>query len=119
MSDRMERLRWRVAALANDWLPRQCWADLVSWALRDRRDNKGAGIAARLPWQPIGENCLEDARRTGRCYCGTVGSDGTALRRGETVCVTRMPGRESDRLCSRPNGHGGMHRCGGVEWGRA
>lgn len=113
-----EKLRWRVAALAIRWLPRQCWADLVGWAMRDRRDNEGAGVMARLPWQPIRQSCYEDARQAGRCYCGTVGSDGTRLREGETVCVTRMPGRENDRLCTRPDGHVGMHRCGGVEWAR-
>jgi hypothetical protein len=114
---RMEALRWRVAVLADRWLPCQCWADLVMWAMRDRADNEGAGIAARLPWQPIRKSCYEDAERAGRCYCGTIGSDGTVLRRGEYVCTASMPGRESDRYCSRPGGHDGDHRCGVVEWG--
>lgn len=88
------------------------------WAMRDRRD-KGWGVVASLPWRPIGKACLDDAKGAGRCYCGTVGSDGTVLRYGETVCVTRMPGHEDGRrLCSLPGGHDGMHRCGGVEWGR-
>lgn len=118
MSSRMEGVRWRIATLAVRWLPRQCWSDLVDWAMRDRADNKGAGIMARLPWCPIREGCYKDAQSAGRCYCGTLGSDGVRLGRGETVCVTPMPGRERDRMCSRPNGHDGFHRCGGVEWGR-
>lgn len=115
---RIESLKWRVATLVNR-LGNQCWSDLVMWAMRDRRDNKGAGVMARLPWAPIGETCYRDAERAGRCYCGSVGSDRTVLRAGESVCVTRMPGRENDRLCSRPDGHDGMHRCGGVEWSKA
>lgn len=114
-----EKAKWRVANLVADWLPRQCWADLVMWAMRDRGDNAGAGLKARLPWAPISETCYADVRNAGRCYCGSLGSDGVMLGRGESVCVTRMPGRERDRLCSRPDGHDGMHSCGGVEWGRA
>lgn len=117
MDSRREKLRWRIATLANRWLPRQCWADLVGWVMRDRRDNEGAGVMARLPWQPIREGCYKDAKRAGRCYCGALGSDGVLLREGETVCVTRMPGGDDNRLCSRPDGHDGLHRCGGVEWG--
>ena len=110
-------LRWRIAERVNR-LGNQCWADLVSWAMYERGDLKGAGLRARLPWRRIGRSCYEDARQAGRCYCGTVGSDGTVLRYGESVCVTPAPGH--DRwMCSRPNGHDGMHRCGGVEWGPA
>lgn len=110
-------LRWRIADRVNR-LGNQCWADLVSWAMQDRADLKGAGLRARLPWRPIPQSCFDDARRAGRCYCGTVGSDGTILRRGEYVCPSPMPGRASDRMCSRPGGHDGLHRCGGTEWGR-
>lgn len=117
MADRIERLKWRIADLVNR-LPGQCWADLVMWAMSDE-PVRDTGLRAALPWRPIGKRCIEDAQASGRCYCGTVGSDGTVLRRGEAVCVTRMPGRENDRLCSRPGGHEGLHRCGDVEWGAA
>jgi hypothetical protein len=116
VADLRERLRWWIVDRVNR-IPGQCWADLVMWAMRDRRD-KGWGFHASMPWQPVGEGCRRDAERNGRCYCGTLGADGVQLRHGESVCMTRMPGREDDRLCSRPNGHDGMHRCGGVEWGR-
>lgn len=110
--------RWRIAILIDRWFHQsQCWADLVFWAMQDRGDLKGAGLAAHLPWQPIGESCRRDAETAGRCYCGKLGSDGTVLRAGESVCVSYMPGRERNRLCSRPNGHDGTHRCGGIEWG--
>lgn len=117
MADRIERLKWWVADLVNR-LPGQCWADLVMWAMSDE-PVRDTGLRAALPWRPIGKRCIEDAQASGRCYCGTVGSDGTVLRRGEAVCVTRMPGRENDRLCSRPGGYEGLHRCGDVEWGAA
>jgi hypothetical protein len=109
-------LRWRIADRLNR-LGNQCWADLVGWAVRDRRDLKGAGLRARLPWCPIRQSCYDDARQAGRCYCGTVGSDGTVLRKGQYVCPSPMPGRTNDWCCSRPGGHDGMHRCGGIEWG--
>jgi hypothetical protein len=112
-----ERWRWLIADRLNDWLPRQCWADWVGWAMREPR--RDPDWRSDVPYRPINASCYDDARTAGRCYCGTLGSDGTTLGRGETVCVTRMPGRETDRLCSRPNGHDGMHRCGGVEWGAA
>ncbi|MEU7904140.1 hypothetical protein [Actinoplanes sp. NPDC049118] len=118
MADRIERLKWRIADLINRlFYRRQCWSDLVDWVLDDApiRDK---GVRGALPWSPISVSCRLDAASAGRCYCGKLGSDGTVLRPGERVCVTRMPGRENDRLCSRPDGHGGMHRCGVVEWGR-
>jgi hypothetical protein len=115
-----EKLRWKIADLVNRvFHRRQCWADLVTWAMHDRKRDPGAGLAYNLPWRPIEETCFKDAERAGRCYCGKVGSDRVVLRADEKVCVTRMPGRTDDRLCSRPDGHDGMHRCGGVEWGRA
>lgn len=109
-----EKARWLIADRLNRWLPRQCWADWVGWAMREPRDDPD--WRSDVPYCPINERCLKDAQSAGRCYCGTVGSDGTMLREGETVCVTPMPGRTRDRLCSRPHGHDGMHRCGGVEW---
>jgi hypothetical protein len=116
VADRRERLRWWIADRANRWLPNQCWSDIVDWAMRERGD-RGWGLLASLPWRPIRQSCHDDARSAGRCYCGKVGSDGTVLRVGEFVCVTRMPGRPNDRLCSLPDGHELPHRCGGVEWG--
>ena len=52
-----EWLRWRVARLL-DWLPGQCWADLVFWAAgnTDRRN----------PWSPATSTC----RTNLPCYCG-------------------------------------------------
>lgn len=116
MADRIERLKWRIAYLIDRLFHRrQCWASLVSWVLNDE-PIRDTGIRAALPWKPINEHCRRDAESAGRCYCGKVGSDGIVLGVGESVCVTPMPGREKDRLCSRPDGHDGMHRCGGVEW---
>jgi hypothetical protein len=109
-----ERARWAIAYRLNRWLPRQCWADWVFWAMRTPRDDPD--WRSDVPYQPITAACRKDAESAGRCYCGTLGSDGTMLREGEFVCVTRMPGRERDRMCSRPAGHDGMHSCGGVEW---
>lgn len=118
MRDLIERLKWRIAVLVDDYGRRQCWADLVSWVLNDEpiRDK---GLRSAMPWRPITPSCFRDARSAGRCYCGSVGSDGTVLGRGETVCPSPMPGRPTDRMCSRPNGHDGAHQCGGVEWGRS
>lgn len=108
--------RWWIADLVNRiFYRRQCWADLVSWVMDSSRTRE-KGLRARLPWRSINKHCLRDAESAGRCYCGKVGSDGTVLRYGQTVCVTRMPGRETDRLCSRPGGHEPPHRCGDVEW---
>lgn len=112
------RLRWWVADRVNR-LRAQCWSDLVDWALHDRKDDPGQGLRAGIPWRPIGESCRKDAQSAGRCYCGKVGSDGTVLRYGEYVCPTPMPGQATRRVCSRPGGHDGMHRCGGIEWGTA
>lgn len=110
-----ERLKWWIATQV-DRLRGQCWADLVSWVL-DSKSVRDPGIRAALPWRPVSEICRKDADMNGRCYCGKLGSDGTALGEGDSVCVTPMPGRPLDRLCSRPHGHDGLHRCGDVEWG--
>lgn len=113
---RIEGLKWWIASQLNR-LRSQCWADLVSWVLDTRHG--GTDLRGRLPWRPISGMCRRDAEECGRCYCGKLASDGTVLRWSESVCVTHMPGRQNDRLCSRPDGHDGLHRCGGVEWGRA
>ena len=115
MADRIERLKWRIADLLNR-LPGQCWSHHVDWALNEE-PMRDTGLRSALPWRPITEGCRKDAEAAGRCYCGYLGSDGTVLRYGQYVCVTRMPGRENDRLCSRPGGHEGMHRCGSTSWG--
>lgn len=62
-------LRWRIATLI-DKLPGQCWADLCSWALHDRRDDPGYRWAS--PWSPIGPSCRNDLARVGSCYCGKL-----------------------------------------------
>lgn len=56
-----QRLRWRVALLA-DKLPRQCWANLVDWVLRN-----DTGYRTRLPWRPDDGTCRKDPAG---CYCG-------------------------------------------------
>jgi hypothetical protein len=61
------RLRWRIAYLMNR-LPGQCWADLVQWAVTERREH----LERRLPWRPVGA-CRVDLARTGTCYCGKLG----------------------------------------------
>lgn len=94
---RRERWKWRLAHLVADRAPRrQCWSDLVDWVVNDS-PVRLTGLRYALPWRPIGKSCVADARASGRCYCGTVGADGTVLPRGASVCVTRMPGREADR----------------------
>ncbi len=108
-----KRARWAIADRLNRWLPNQCWADWVSWSLREPR--RDPDWRSDVPNRPIGEACWKDARRNGRCYCGMLAADGVQLRRGETVCPSPMPG-VPNRYCSRPGGHDGMHRCGGVEW---
>lgn len=65
-------LRWRIAALLNR-SPRQCWADLVSWAL----DPPGPRFYGRWPSQPRTAACTKDAIRNGRCYCGKLTADGS------------------------------------------
>lgn len=70
MADRIERLKWRIAYLANR-LRGQCWADLVSWVLDSKR-TRDEGLKARLPWRPIGESCRKDLARVGCCYCGKL-----------------------------------------------
>lgn len=56
-----DRWRWRVAS-AMDRLPRTCWANLVSYALRSRRS----------PLQFQDDVCRADAARNGTCYCGGI-----------------------------------------------
>lgn len=63
-------LRWRIAFLVDQHARRSCWADLVSFALGDRR----------TPWQPITGQCHGDAARNGSCYCGKLRADGTIDR---------------------------------------
>jgi hypothetical protein len=60
-----EKTRWRIAVAMNK-LPRQCWADLVSWALGGRD---------KTPWRPIGQGCHKDLAQNGRCYCGKLQRD--------------------------------------------
>jgi hypothetical protein len=55
------RGRWLLAGLLNR-LPWMCWANLVSYALGDRR----------WPWQPVDAVCRADIERRGACYCGKV-----------------------------------------------
>lgn len=64
----MTRFRFWIAALTDRWLPGQCWADLVMWAL-DRGPRGEHGV---LPWKPQSGGCRADAARCGRCYCGKV-----------------------------------------------
>jgi hypothetical protein len=45
-----------------DRLPRTCWANLVSYALRSRRS----------PLQFQDDVCRADAARNGTCYCGGI-----------------------------------------------
>lgn len=76
------RLRWRIAILLNR-LPGQCWTDLASWALHDQKYDPDFR-SHYIPWRPINYICRQDAARTGACYCGKLGADGTVLRRGQT-----------------------------------
>ena len=70
--------RWRVATLA-DKLRGQCWADLVSWALRHHEDDPDTpwnDLKRRAPWRGQDRSsaygCYADARRNGTCYCAKV-----------------------------------------------
>ena len=78
-----EKARWFIAERANRHLPRQCWSDLVMWAMRDPKDDPD--WRCDLPWRPIGEICRKGAQDCGRCYCGKLAADGSVLRAGETV----------------------------------
>jgi hypothetical protein len=72
-----EGLRWRIA-WTMDRIPRQCWADLVSWVQDSDHDAYGDEWWARLPWRPRARtgrtpgSCEADAARCGTCYCGKV-----------------------------------------------
>lgn len=57
----VDKLRWWLATQLNR-LPGQCWAELVGWAMGDRRS----------PWCPIDRVCRDDQARTGFCYCGKL-----------------------------------------------
>jgi hypothetical protein len=57
-----ERFRWRIAHLL-DRTTRQCWADLVSWALEGTR-RRG------LPVRNSSASCRREAREGRDCYCG-------------------------------------------------
>lgn len=74
------RIRWWVAKQLDCRSRRTCWADLVSFALGDRRS----------PWQPIRPECRRDAAANGYCYCGKVMADGTTRAPG-----TGLPGGAS------------------------
>ena len=66
--------RWRVAQVA-DKFHRQCWADLVSWALRSHEDDPDTPFwdaVRRLPYRQQTLYCHEDALRNGACYCAKV-----------------------------------------------
>lgn len=65
MSQTIDRARWRIADLL-DRIPGLCWANLVSWVLRQRdiRDT-------RQDWM-----CREDADNCGRCWCGKLRLEG-------------------------------------------
>lgn len=59
-----EKTRWRIAYRLNR-LPRQCWADLVGWALYGTD-------ADHKPWTPREniQRCRKDRDEIGCCYCG-------------------------------------------------
>lgn len=63
-----EKWKWWVAGLL-DKLPGQCWADLVGWVYRNRRDDPD--WRSDIPWRPI-RTCREDFARVGSCYCGKL-----------------------------------------------
>lgn len=66
--------RWRVAALA-DKLPGQCWADLVSWALRHHEDDHDTPFwdaVRRVPLRRQTDSCRSDFARNGVCYCARL-----------------------------------------------
>ena len=68
--------RWRVAQGVEKLLPgRQCWSDLVEWALRRHEDDPDTplrDLARRVPLRPITAGCRDDRDRVGTCYCGKV-----------------------------------------------
>jgi hypothetical protein len=61
------RVRWNIAYALNR-LPRTCWANLVSWAMRSRPliGRHGDGDI-RQDWM-----CRRDAADNGHCYCGKL-----------------------------------------------
>lgn len=64
------KARWKIADLLGR-LPGQCWADLVSWALDDRRTRRNLGNP-RHPWRPVRDSCRRDLAANGTCYCGSL-----------------------------------------------
>jgi hypothetical protein len=81
--------RWRVAHLM-DKLPRQCWSDLVEWALRRHEDDPDTwwwDLRRRVPLRRQTDGCLSDAARSGTCYCAkvrTAEADADMCSRGAT-----------------------------------
>jgi hypothetical protein len=66
--------RWRVAQAANK-LPRQCWSDLVEWALRRHEDDPDTpfyDLLRRVPLRAQTDTCRLDRDRAGSCYCGKL-----------------------------------------------
>lgn len=79
-----ERLRWWIANLIVK-LPNQCWADLVSWVLADRRERREWYARERLPWRPIQPQCRADLARVGCCYCGRLRRPESTVQEGHSL----------------------------------
>lgn len=63
MSARAERVRWKIARLA-DRLPGMCWADLVTWVVwREPKSLSGCRVS---------HACQGDREANGICYCGKL-----------------------------------------------
>lgn len=73
---RRERLRWRVASVLNR-SRRTCWADLVSWAMATRREQRSK--RRRHPLREVvgTSTCRRDAAEIGACYCGKFRDGGS------------------------------------------
>jgi hypothetical protein len=65
----VNRVRWWIAERLNRRTD-QCWAGLVTWALRWHKGERGTW--RRRPWQPVTEMCQRDCRENGTCYCGKL-----------------------------------------------
>lgn len=65
-----EKVRWWIARQINR-LSGQCWADLVSWVLADKRGRRDWLWRERLPWTNQ-RQCRKDLARVGCCYCGKL-----------------------------------------------
>lgn len=92
--NRRDRLRWRIAELWEQLVPGQCWTDVASWALRDKR----------TPWSPIREGCRSDLARCGSCYCGKLRAPATLPVHtggpGHCSDCWTPPGKEHELSCS-------------------